>query len=154
MKSSIAYTQTLNIIIVFIVVVFSFMLSALTYYKAYKVSNSVAQVIEKYEGYNELSEQKILETMKSLGYNSGKLNCSETLENCSLIDANHSKGTNGYCAYKCTDSTDSAYYYYKVTTGLFINIPIVNNLVTAKVSTVTDRIYDFETNLSRGDDIE
>lgn len=146
MKSSIAYTQTLNIMIVFITVIFAFILAILTYYKAYKVSNILSDDVEKYEGYNALAEEAILRDMKSLGYTSGNINCAETIDGtCKLVSSTNAQGSKGYCAYRCPDTTDFCYYYYKITTGMFVNIPIINNVVTMKVGSETDRMFDFET---------
>lgn len=143
MRQSIAYTQTLNIMIVFITIIFAFLLAILNYYKAYKVSNALTDVIEKYEGYNSLAEEAILRDMATLGYSSGNISCGN-VDSCTLIEGEHTQGSDGYCAYKCTDKTDPNYYYYKMSTGLFVNIPILNNIITVKVSSETERLYDFE----------
>ena len=59
MKESVGYTATLNIVIVFIVIIFAIFAMALSYYKAYKVSNKIIESIEKNEGYNYLAEAEI-----------------------------------------------------------------------------------------------
>ena len=51
MKESVGYTVTLNIVIMFIIIVFAFLSAALIYFKSNKVSNVVINSIEKYEGF-------------------------------------------------------------------------------------------------------
>ena len=153
MKQSIGYTATLNIVIVFIVVVFAFILAALNYYKAFKVSNSITSEIEAYEGYNSITEAKVLQRLSGIGYNTNKINCSETVDECNLINGksgnalvdgvSHTTGDKGYCVYYCQTKQD--YYYYKIKTNMFMSVPIINNVLPIGVYTNSNELYDFET---------
>ena len=140
MKESIGYTVTLNIVIVFIVVIFAFLSAAIVYFKSNKISNVVMNSIEKYEGYNSLSKSDISAQMASLGYNKGKINCA-TDKKCTLKN----DGKDGYCVYECDGNKD--YYYYKVRTNMSINIPIINDLLNIPVYSNTNYIYNYEKNL-------
>ncbi len=166
MRESVGYTVTLNIVIVFIVIVFAFISAALVYYKSNKISNVIMDAIEKYEGYNKLAEEEILKQISNLGYNIKKINCptnySRTArgkkEVCSLVENNTSKGiyysngTKGYCVYECIDLEagiySDYYYYYKIRTNMMINIPIVNNLLDIPIYSNTNRLFDFNSKLS------
>lgn len=150
MKESVGYTVTLNIIIMFIIIVFAFLSAALIYFKSNKVSNLIINSIEKYEGYNSLSVNEINKQMTSIGYNKHTINCSDTITNgdkvCNMIDVDpdESSKENGYCVYLCEEDD---YYYYRVRTNMVINFPIVNELLPFPIYANTNRMYDFEANL-------
>ena len=144
MKESVGYSVTLNIVIVFIIVIFSFLSFALIYYKANKVTNVVVNSIEKYEGYNTLAENEILNRIISLGYNTKSIKCKEKIGGCELIkngELKASNGEKGYCVYYC-DNND--YYYYRIRTNMFLNIPLIHDVIDLPIYTNTNELYDFE----------
>lgn len=142
MKESVGYTVTLNIAIIFIVIVFAFLSAVLIYYKSNKVNNVIIDSIEKYEGFNSLAINEINTKMSSLGYNMRSINCSATTSDgnreCNIVNKESSK--KGYCVYECIDGD---YYYYRVKSRMIINIPIVNELLSIPVFSNTNRLYDF-----------
>lgn len=153
MKESVGYYATLNIIITFIVIIFTFLSFALIYYKANKVTNVITNSIEKYEGYNNLSENEIAKKLNDIGY--GKVDISNNCSNkpqiksgntvCNLLTnvsgILYSDGKLGYCVYECIEDD---YYYYKVRTNMLLNIPIIHNLLDIPIYSNTNRMYDFE----------
>jgi len=150
MKESVGYTVTLNIVITFIIIVFAFLSAALIYFKSNRVSNVITETIEKYEGYNSYSISEISTKLTSLGYNRNSVNCTNYYNR---IDSNErnkcstslTNGTDGYCVFVCREITsdDEWYYYYKISTNMMINIPIVNNLLNIPIFSNTNRLYDF-----------
>lgn len=149
MKESIGYTVTLNLIIIFIVVVFAFLSATLIYFKSNKVGNVIANSIEKYEGYNSYSINEIGMQMSSLGYSSSSIenscNKKQTINGgagvtCNLVNNENAKGKNGYCVYFCQEGD---YYYYRIRTNMMFNLPIINNLLNIPVYSNTNRLYDF-----------
>ena len=162
MKQSIGYTLTLNIVIIFIIVVFAVLAMSLSYYKTFKVSNVITHAIEKYEGYNSLAEAEILMKISSLGYNITDIECKEeivertgssclALKNLPASEFDRSQvdetfeGQKGYCIYKCP--TVDGYYYYKISTNMLLNLPMLNNILKLPVYNNTANIYDFENKL-------
>lgn len=154
MKESIGYTATLNIVIIFITVIFAIFAMSLSYYRAYKVSNKITESIEKYEGYNYLAEAEIRTKLTSLGYNFSSVSCRQKLGECSLyspvygdnvddsIKVSKYSGELGYCVYACpTNKTN--YVKYKVTTNMMWNIPIINDVLNIPVETKTRELYGF-----------
>lgn len=150
MKESVGYTVTLNIVITFIIIVFAFLSAALIYFKSNKVSNVITETIEKYEGYNTYAINEIDTKLSSLGYNKKQVNCEKyynkigdkekTKCSGSLID-----GKDGYCVFVCREMFDGeCYYYYKISTNMMINIPIINNILDIPIFSNTNRLYDFE----------
>lgn len=146
MKESIGYTVTLNIIIVFIAIIVTFLSAALIYFKSNKASNIITSAIEKYEGYNEYSIREINSQLESLGYNKRQINCEVSVNDegadgqiCYLENESEA-GKDGYCVYKCNDSD---YKYYKIRTNMVVNIPIINNIIDFPIYSNTNRLYKF-----------
>lgn len=155
MKESVGYTVTLNIVITFIIIVFAFLSAALIYFKSNKVSNVITDTIQKYEGYNYYAEKEINNKLASIGYNSRKVDCkkyynrigSKEIKNCSIL--NKVTGEKGYCVFICSEKFDSEmYYYYKISTNLMFNVPIIKEMLDIPIFSNTSRLYDFECNLS------
>ena len=145
MNESVGYTVTINIITTFIIIVFVFISNVLIYYKSNKVGNVIVDSIEKYSGFNALSEREIDEKLNSIGYNKRTTSCKND-DNCTLesskIDEGKSTSEKGYCVYYCENSED--YYYYKIKSNMIINIPIINDVVNASVFSSTTNMYDFK----------
>lgn len=79
MKQSMGGITMLNIIIIFIVLVFAFVAGTISYYKAYKVNRQILNSIERYEGYNGGAQSEADKALGSLGYNpAGSNSCAKT----------------------------------------------------------------------------
>ena len=152
MKESIGYTVTLNIIIVFLIIIFTFLSAILVYFKSNKISNVITETIEKYEGYNTYAKNEISSKLTSWGYNKNNVNCDKYYSkigkkersNCSI---SLTDGSEGYCVFVCREfmnEEEEWYYYYKISTNMMINIPIINNLLNIPIFSNTNRLYDFE----------
>ena len=149
MKESVGYTVTLNIVITFIVIVFTFLSSTLIYYKSNKVSNVIMNSIEKYEGYNDLAQDEIELKMSGIGYSTRNIKCPDMIKTggyeCNVQSKNESSAL-GYCVYLCEEKDKdkkTGYYFYRVKTNMPINIPIINELVSVPIFSNTNRLYDF-----------
>lgn len=146
MKASIGYSVILNIVIVFIVIIFGAIAMCLSYYKAFKVSNSITLSIEKYEGYNVLAENEIIKNLSALGYGSTPIKCSNTRGSCTLVKSGensiqYSEGQMGYCVYEC-QSKDN-HYNYKTTTNMLLNIPVIHDILNLPVESNSRKLYGF-----------
>lgn len=73
MRQSIGTTFMLNFIILFIFLVFAFLAGTLSYYKAYRVNNSIVNAIERFEGYNQYSIEEINTRLAGLAYETANL---------------------------------------------------------------------------------
>ena len=145
MKESIGYTVTINIVIIFILIVFAFLSAVLVYFKSNKVSNIITVTIEKYEGYNKFSKDEISQKLGSIGYTKKKLKSCPSVAGCTI----KYNGSDGYCVYMCNEvvrenSSCEVYYYYRIKTRMLINIPIVNDLLEIPIYSNTNRMYNFE----------
>lgn len=162
MKESIGYTVTLNIVITFIIIVFAFLSATLIYFKSNKVSNIITDTIERYEGYNDIAKTEIEKKLSSVGYNRKDVDCNRYYNriNSKLKDNNIDNGecpktaiitsgkNDGYCVFVCSEKgkDNKYYYYYKISTNLMFNVPIINELLDIPIFSNTNRLYDFEAN--------
>ena len=126
MNQSVSYTYLLNIIIIFILVAFMVLMGTLSYTKAFRVNSKIANAIEICEGDNSCSQAEINRIINNYGYQ--KSNKAGTLKN-------------GYCIYKFDD--DSKHYSYGVLTYMYIDIPVISDILKIPVYSRTDRIYKF-----------
>ena len=157
MKESIGYSVTINIVITFKLIVFSFLASSVVYYKTNKAKNVIVDAVQKYEGYNKSAKTEILRKLSGIGYSSRAIKCeskmsgksafySNTATNCTFVDPDGASVNNnrGFCVYKCIDTGKEDYYYYKVRINMMINIPVVGDILDIPIYSNTDRIFDFE----------
>lgn len=167
MKQSIGTTYLLNIVFIFLILLFAFLSATISYYKAYKVNTRILQAIEKYEGYNGNAQTEINNILGSIGYNAGNSNrCNATKGKGTLIRGgvgssnintkNITYKTNlnseryDYCVYLYKDTKGNKgknyYYSYGVITYIHMNIPIIDATVRIPIFTRTEKIYKFTTN--------
>lgn len=133
MRQSLGMSQQLNIIIIFILVVFALLAASLSYYKAFRVNNVIVDSIEKYEGYNDFAKKKINNDLGGIGYQKLNSNCGEN---------NLSENGSGYCVYlneSVKNKNNVKSYSYKVTTYMYIDLPLMN-LIRIPVNSSTMQI--------------
>lgn len=115
-------------ILTFIVIVSGYLAFNVNYTKAFRVKNKIITTFEQYEGRCGASsscDNQIVSYMRSIGYTSPS----------SFECPTGSTKQNGYCyekinAYSTTGSLDrSEKFYYKVTTVINIDIPIINKIL-------------------------
>jgi hypothetical protein len=158
MRESIGTVSLLNFIIFFIFLVFAFLMGTLSYYKAYKVNNAIVSSIEKYEGYNMYARNEINDKLTSLGYQRTNFNCRNVrgAKRLLKIEGSEQLSDNGYCIYVYeNDNTyktktnkvvkTDTYNSYEVTTIITFQFPIIQDVLKLRVSSRTNRIYDFVT---------
>lgn len=139
MKQGVGFSVTINIIAIFIVVTFAFLVTTLNYYKAYKVNNAISNSIEKYEGYNDLAIEEINTKLTSLGYINGKKGCNNNKYG--TLVQNDSKYS--YCVYEQDKNKETGKFKYVIITYLNFDIPIINTTLNLPVKTTTEPIYYF-----------
>lgn len=169
MKESTGSVASIYIIIFFVVIIFGFITSIISYYKGYKINNSLTAAIEDYGGFNGESKEEIEKRLTSYGYNINRdINC-PTREKAILIGIKNGnmvvnkdpetnaitgvsandRGYRGYCVYLVDEpaySTTEAnvkykYYSYQIITYLTLDFPIVSDILRFPISTKTDVMY-------------
>ncbi len=154
MNEAIGNSLLFNIVIVFVILLIAFFIGSLDYSKAYKVKNKIIEEIEK-EGeaaetveetanaYNTNTINEINDWLKGGGSRNGKtfnatgvgypLNTNggrNTSSFCKDSEGTLLTRTNEYeyCVYLMEDcvNKDKCYYYYRVTTFMYLDIPVVS----------------------------
>lgn len=140
MKESLGSTFTLNVIIIFITILFAVLAATLTYYKAFKVNTKIINSIEKFEGYNDLARNEIDNSLTTIGYAFKDNHKCPSEKNGGTLETEDKKFR--YCVYYFGEE-DSSYYSYGVITYVTLDIPMVDTFLRIPVYTKSDRIYDF-----------
>lgn len=140
MKQGVGFSVTINIIAIFIVVTFAFLVATLNYYKTYKINNAISDSIEKYEGYNTLAKKEIENKLISFGYVKNGKKCSNDSKYGKLENPNTN---DGYCIYYQDNIDETGKFKYVIITYLNMNIPIINTTLNLPVKTTTQPIYYF-----------
>lgn len=138
MKESIGSTASLNIVFVFIAIIFAFLAASLSYYKAFKVNNIISNSILKYEGYNNLSINEINTRLNSIGYQRYDANCGDTKNFNGQEFTSINNGQDGICVYM---NVNGKYYQYGITTYMTINLPVIGELIKIPINTTSNEIY-------------
>ena len=166
MRQSIGTTFMLNFIILFIFLVFAFLAGTLSYYKAYRINNSIVHEIERFEDYNTYAIEEINVKLKNLAYETDIAdycpNEWKTADSRYMSEYNKpgeltyradGRGMNGYCIYVYQEDnnfesyhggsveTTDTYYTYGVLTYLQFQFPGLQYLLKIPVFSRTNRMY-------------
>jgi len=155
MKESTGAVSAIYVVIFFVVIMFGFIISTLSYYKSYKINNSLTAAIEDYGGFNSKSKEEIEKRLTSYGYTRGDVKCNDADGSLVGINdsgevifpaTNDSKGYKGYCVYIINDKTSDTgveyeYYSYKVTTSMTLDFGLFNFSLPIKMSSHTSTMY-------------
>lgn len=155
MREGIGSVFLYNIIIIFIVITFGFLSATLSYMKAFKVNGRIANALEKFEGYNWLSDREIAQTLTSLGYRIGEIECPSRKHNGYTYDAmeyyDEEKKEKAiykkhkFCLYEYMQGDDfkNGYFSYGILTYIYMDIPIIGGTFKLPVYSETESIFKF-----------
>ena len=147
MRESIGSVFLYNIIIVFIVITFGFLSASLSYMKAFKVNGKIANSLEKYEGYNMLSDQEIAQTLNTIGYRTTIPKCNARVHNKITYQpvAAGSYKNHEYCLYEYINGNDfeGGYFNYGIVTYIHLDIPLLGGIFKIPVYSETESIFKF-----------
>ncbi len=147
MKQAIGGATIINIVIVFIVIIFALLAATFSYAKAYKVNTKIMNGIEIYEGYNNGSVKYANRFLQGLGYTKGaKKDCPSTKningKSGSLVE--NQNNDYYYCVYYYSAHEDgNCYYSYAVVTYITFDLPFVGRF-DLPITSKTNRIYNFD----------
>lgn len=137
MKQSVGQSVSINIIAIFIVIMFAIIAGILSYTKAFKVNSNIAKALETSEGYNAVSQKEISRILNGLGYVQLPVSCSNGAVN---------DGKNGICIYEIKDGieeNDVYHYSYKIVTYITFEIPVIGQTLRVPINSKTEGIYLF-----------
>ena len=171
MNESISYSFLLNIIILFVFVCGAIVTGVFSYYRAVKANTLIVNEIEKYEGYNCLSQQSIEKKLSSVSYNApfaarcssryGDLNqcmIDPVSQNYAVYSYNNeglsdNLGIGSYAfddnfnsKVKCDDSGKCLHtteYQYGVVTYMYVDLPVVSSLLKLSYFSKTREMHEF-----------
>lgn len=143
MRESVGSVALYYIIIVFLIVAFSFLSIAITYSRAYRVNTNIINAIELYEGYNTKTLSKIDQVLEATSYralgtatNSCPVRKGASADAETLLSSKYE-----FCVYLFSDGNN--YYHYGVLSYMYLDIPIVGNTVKIPIYSNTKSYYRF-----------
>ena len=157
MREAIGGTWIMGIVIVFVVLFSGFLAYSISYTKAFNVKNEIINYIEYREGFTEAeSVESVSDTDLDALVDSGYVNAKayryilrsgynkETASNESVkCPDGGEKKPGGYCLKKiCTTGDKNSNSYYKVTTFIALNIPLIGYTASIPISGETRTIYE------------
>ena len=139
MREAVGSTFLFKLMIIFIFFFASFLAIAINYSQAFRVKNQVINLIEQYEGVDSANQDRIFNLLNSSGYHRTS-NCDCTVFDCSGNTGNgapviNNAGTaaTGLCIRRQNTGNTGNDVYYRVTTFVSFNLPIVGNFFTFPV---------------------
>ncbi|MDD2434720.1 MAG: hypothetical protein PHO63_00505 [Bacilli bacterium] len=144
MREGVGSVFLYNLIIVFIVLIFSFLAATLSYYKAFKVNKQIVNIIERNEGYNPSVKDEIRDNLRTIGYKTyakGQgIYCKSRKDGGVLVlpDANYP-----YCIYFFNNDGNAMHYSYGVMTYITFDFPFFNMFLKIPIYNKTNRIFRF-----------
>lgn len=149
MREGIGSVFLYNMIIVFIVITFGFLSASLSYMKAFKVNGKIANSLEKYEGYNTLSDREITDTLTTIGYRVKTPNCVSRKHNGVSYNpvSDLASKSHDYCIYeymsKKNGDYSGGYFSYGIVTYIYLDIPVLGGTFRIPVYSETEPIFKF-----------
>lgn len=131
MREAMGGALLIKLVMFFIVIYVCFLAIAINYSITFRVKNQIINLIEAYEGYD-LAEDSIEEYVAGIGYYRASAN-SMTLGNEACVN-----NVNGYCI---TPINSERGTYFKVTTYVSFDFPIIGKIMNFPVSGETRVIY-------------
>ncbi len=129
MRDALGGIVNIQFILIFIVLVSSYLAFSVNYTKAFRAKNRVIDIYEAYDGEleNEGAQRKINTYLKKIGYNPAKSYITAMQNSC----GNNCECQNGYCIKRVAVDNKSGLNreYAEVTTMVSIDFPILNQLL-------------------------
>ena len=129
MKSAIGNTFLMNFIIIFTVIFIGLFITSLSYTKALRIKNRITDIIEENNGYNGTSASEIEAYLKDAGYrisNGNNSTCSYKGDSSKVVYPTSTTSGYDYCIFKFENTKG---VYYGVKTYMYLDIPIIGDLV-------------------------
>lgn len=144
MREALGNAFVMNIVIVIVVILIGVVVSSLAYTKAYKVKNMIISSIEENDGWNENTRSEVDDNLRTIGYKlnrNGVQNCvdptgTDPASRCTLsaIGSDYH-----YCVYTCNTNKGN---YYRVTSYMYFDIPVIGNMLEFPVNGESKTFYD------------
>ncbi len=134
MKEAIGSTLLFKLILIFIAIYISIMAIGLNYAITFRHKNQIISLLEQFEGY-ENAKDKIDAYLAEVKYYGGQYSTrSKAIGSC--LNTSH-----GYCIEKMVTIRGE---YYKVTTYMSFNMPVIGEFLSAPVTGETNIIFNLK----------
>lgn len=151
MREAIANIGVFNLMIIFIIVLLAFFTGSLSYSKAFKVKDMMISEIQRDQGYEEETQDRIENSLREIGYRVSDGNRHECRYD-DLTGENPSNYNNyDYCVYRiepepCNENNDNArcIVYYRVTAYMYFDVPIIGDMIRIPVNGETTTFYELK----------
>lgn len=150
MREAVGSTFLFKIMIVFIFFFASFLAIAINYSQAFRIKNQIINFIEQYEGMDNNNVNRITEYVTESGYYRDNINCECNSFTCTDYEINSNSDRNpngasvgtakGVCVRRLQNDNDDT--YYRVTTYVKFNLPLVGEFLTLPVKGETKIIIN------------
>lgn len=170
MKESISYSFLLNIVIIFIFVCAAIIMGIFSYYKAFRANTIIVNAIEKFEGFNCMSQEEAAMKLSSIGYNVPfEVKCKNSWDKPCMTDNNNNYAVISYnlddynrisdsfytsnnemnsMLYYCKDDdynncTHTERYQYGVYTYMYVDLPVISSVARIPFFSKTKVMHEF-----------
>jgi len=123
MKDAIGGVFSIQIILIFLVLINAYLAFSVNYTKAFRIKNNIVSILEQQEGFTRDAAGQIEKIMMDTGYNINDIN--KRCGNDGYVAITNNAG--GYCL-RLNMNSDGTGGYYSIKTYISIDIPILNNL--------------------------
>lgn len=139
MREALGNTFIINIVITIVVILIAVVISSLSYTKAFKVKNMIVSTIESNNGFTEAARKEIDANLKTMGYRINK----NGIQTCDMSDMGDKSLTNSNSYRYCViEKTTSKGYYYRVTSYMYFDLPVIGNKMEFPVHGETKTFYN------------
>lgn len=144
MREALGNAFIMNIVIVIVIILIGVVVSSLAYTKAYKVKNMIISAIDEHDGWNEKTREEVDQNLRAIGYKlnrNGVQTCKDLTGNDPINRCRLSAlGSDyHYCVYTCDTNKGS---YYRVTSYMYFDLPIVSGILEFPVSGESKTFYN------------
>lgn len=152
MRGAIGNAMVMNIVITFIILTTAFLVSSISYSKAFKVKTKIIDIIEKYDGdFNKTSNKESVitsEINQFLGQTGYRTTSATAKGNCNkYVDSSKETlmgTTSSYDICIIQKNNNSSTYhgpYYKVVVYMYFDFPIIGDMIKIPVSGETRSFF-------------
>ncbi len=152
MRGAIGNAMVMNIVITFIILTTAFLVSSISYSKAFKVKTKIIDIIEKYDGdFNKTSNKESAitnEINQFLGQTGYRTTSATAKGNCNkYVDSSKETlmgTTSSYDICIIQKNNNSSTYhgpYYKVVVYMYFDFPIIGDMIKIPVSGETRSFF-------------
>lgn len=138
MREAMGSTFLFKLMIIFIFFLSAFLAIIINYSQAFRMKNQIINILEQSEGYTESARDDIVSVVGDYGYFRNR-----QCPNGTGVTNSSGQRIRGVCIQKLPSDTSTSNRYYRVSTFVGFNLPVIGNLFTFEVVGETKQITNF-----------